>query len=1355
MSAYSPVLGVVVLLLHFWTTHSFPTSLACAVPCLCQRGPLLNCSSLGLTKTPVRIPATAVSLNISHNALHSLAPLSSGHVKLKGLLHLWVGGNSLERLDLDIKKNASGTRTKSSGELECRAWAPDLQLLSAERNHLKHLPRGLHCLKSLQILHLSYNQISAIGPYDLTNSTSLKELHLQHNCIRSIHSHAFIDLKQLEVLDLSYNQLATIPVPAYQSLRGLNALVNVSFNRWMCDCNLKTLRRWISFDTEMGDDSWKVVCDSPTQHAGKDLLHLKDSDLTCPTHEYSTSGRYHNMLVDEGAKILISCHKDSQDSMQVHWWTPHGQVTEPQPQLVIKDITEHHEGLYICVSGLQGEHISVFDLQVYTKASDHRPRREAPIIQDERVEHDNTNVTRNNPLVRQGSKTQSEFVTAVCLSVFITFIVAFILGVLLRPLLDKLWRRIRPKKQSSPSTTRSRAFSTEPQPYVNEGYSDAGEQGRVARAGSRVTFGEITEVGDQGSNVPYYVTVEDVHSDGSSESNTEVENVYDQIETNKQSEWREQAPEMDHHRGRANSISSSSTQEGEVNVLVTNNETPAPNSNKALEFEPIPDGDVYQPSRQSSKSSSSSSSSSHSKQFQIVNFSGEVQEFIERSVDPPAVTVSVTKTTTEDPFLGFIKESGWPESLTEQNVDDLDTELWNDSGESFSFNEESERYLSSFALGHPVDDEDTLRQGNMESPTFNSHVTGVDIPFGKEVSVDDVKKRDTLSSFSSGKSDDSDGLNSYTVHQELQEQSEILKESYRKTDSDWTPEDATIHDKSKPGAGIFIRQETITLDPSDIHLTFTREESVDEGMHIYDTPKISEGVFGSWENVSVDAAPKVKRYVQFKQSKPQCSSLPSLSPSSTKKNVAPEIEVKTEPKVDSSPGEPSHLTQVRVSVGEIPKVKGYIHFKQSEPHFPTLPPSPSSISKDVRVEARRSSTSSSEDEGKLTLEEYKFVGKRDVSSDGLPKVKRYITFKQFEPSSPNLSVSSPSPKIEATTKVDISGQIPLTYQRNTSNFSPEGLPLYHVHPTYRINQSTLHRDHVTDRSNSESSSEDEDTFLAYPRKLEFKTEPEIKRELTTSDKNTDTVLNISFDNSSSSTDVLEKKQLKGLARLKLLGTRFFNRHEDESGPTGEVLDLTYKTHSKLTEDTVQQTTNEDNFFADIGLSFDQLKRPAKSLVFNISDPQSPSRPADKRGNTNEERAEFKSSSSSSSEGGSISSQHEELIILRKSLSLDHLPKVKRYLQFSHSAPHYKARLPSPPSTTAVVTADLIAKTESRRSSYSSEDDVKSTEDTSSQQTKHPTKSSGTTCYEEVKFIIIRRRSGGKKFKHTCQVKCQI
>jgi len=54
-------------------------------------------------------------------------------------------------------------------------------------------------MKSLQILQLSYNQISNIGLTDLDKCSNLKELHLQHNSITSIHPNAFIDLKQLQV----------------------------------------------------------------------------------------------------------------------------------------------------------------------------------------------------------------------------------------------------------------------------------------------------------------------------------------------------------------------------------------------------------------------------------------------------------------------------------------------------------------------------------------------------------------------------------------------------------------------------------------------------------------------------------------------------------------------------------------------------------------------------------------------------------------------------------------------------------------------------------------------------------------------------------------------------------------------------------------------------------------------------------------------------------------------------------------------------------------------------------------------------------------------------------------------------
>ncbi|XP_051730574.1 uncharacterized protein LOC127502083 isoform X2 [Ctenopharyngodon idella] len=1298
MSAYSSVLGVAVLFLHLWGTHSFPTS-ACPVPCLCQRGPLLNCSSLGLTTIPTRIPATAVSLNLSNNALRSLAPLSFGHVKLMGLQHLWVGSNALESLSMILKKDRSGTRTRSSGEQECTSWASDLQLLSAERNHLKHLPKGLGCMKSLQILQLSYNQISKIGLSDLDNCSYLKELHLQHNSITSIHPHAFIDLKQLQVLDLSYNLLVTIPVPAYQSLRNLNALVDVSFNRWKCDCHLQTLRRWISFDTEMGDASWQVVCASPPHHAGKDLLHLKDSELTCPTHEYSTSGHYHNMIVYEGMKISVPCSNDSKDTMQVHWWTPQGQVTNNQPELLIKDITEQHAGLYVCISGVRGEHISVLDLRVYKKGSGSRPRREAAIILDEK---ENLNLPRNDPVVRQETRTQSEFVLAVCLSVIITFILAFILGVFLRPLLDKLWRRIRSKRQSTPPPPTT-TTSTGPQPYVNEGYCDVEDQ-EQGRVGSRVTFGGIT-VQDQ---VPYYVTVEDDQADGSSESNTEADTFYETIENNKSSkaDGKQQALEVENHRGRADSSSSSSVQEGEVNALVINGKKLPPSSTegmpKSMEFEPIPDAnDITQIKRRSS-----SSASSHSSQEDNVS-----REFRESSVDPPPpVTITANKNT-KDRSPGLITEpfSEWSLRLTEQNVDDLDQEMWNDSGESFSFTEGSERSsirdLSSSSLGHRLKDDDTWRQGKVESPSdkinIDSEIFDFEKPFGKEVPVDDAEQfeqSDTASHSSDSDSNDSGesagGPNNYTVNTELEEESDTENSANLEEESDTensanlvtlnrfgTPEDVTFNERM-PSAGILIKQETITLEPSEIHLTFTHEDSIDEGMPMDDSQGNNEYVnisdkFALCVDVGLDTVPKIKRYVEFKQSKPHFG-LPTLPTS--------EMAVKSEANIDASSGDNRCLSQIEVSPDSIKKVKRYIQFKQPEPHSPTLPSSPSSIKKDAILEAK-SYSSSSEDDAQLTTQDDNSFRTTGVSSDEFSKVKRYISFKQFDSSSPTLSISRPSTNIETTTETTINSMQPSTSPKDSSQSvkkymyfnqhehhssslpvsptssrkglsvkktkykkrydqsyygSHESLPLYHVHPVYRSSINRLNRGYDTDRS---ISSEDEDQFIEYPRKLEITIPSEMNRGSITPDKNTDKVLNINFDNSSSSTDVFEKKHSKGLMRLRALSARLFNRHEnetDERSPTGldvgRTSGVSIKKQPKLTK---EQTINEDSLFG-------------------------------------------------------------------RSLSLDHIPKVKRYLQFSHSDSYLQVQLPSTPPTTGVVTPDFIVTTESRRSSFSSEDDVKQT-----------------------------------------------
>ncbi len=137
--------------------------------------------------------------------------------------------------------------------------------------------------------------------------------------------------------------------------------------------------------------------------------------------------------------------------------------------------------------------------------------------------------------------------------------------------------------------------------------------------------------------------------------------------------------------------------------------------------------------------------------------------------------------------------------------------------------------------------------------------------------------------------------------------------------------------------------------------------------------------------------------------------------------------VKPEATPERSSGDQGYLTQIEVSPENIQKVKRYIHFKQSEPHSPTLPSPPSLTMKDALQETRRYSSSSDDDQ--LTTEEDNFFRKIGVFSDRVSKVKRFITFKQFEPSSPNLSISSPTATTEAvksmltsTSKDDVRSQ---------------------------------------------------------------------------------------------------------------------------------------------------------------------------------------------------------------------------------------------------------------------------------------------------------------------------------------------
>ncbi|KAG9331167.1 hypothetical protein JZ751_019920 [Albula glossodonta] len=434
----------------------------CPMPCLCEGGLSVNCSSVGLSLANVRIPASVTTLDLSHNALPSLNPLQP---LLPNLTHLYLGHNLLAHLSLCWRQP-----TLRSGNGLCATWAPRLELLSAERNQLQHVPQGVG--GALQVLNLSHNRISSLQPQDLQACTHLRELHLQHNRISTLLHLALRELPELQILDLRFNALSTLTVPAYLSLWNLNTQVELSGNPWRCDCGLRAVRRWMGVAADGPQPPWQLECSGPARVAGRNLLHLDDDDLTCDTPIGGAESQQ-EVTVQQGVALLLPCGASDSELSQVYWWTPNGSIqlasTGLGGGLLIHDVSEQDTGLYLCTTGTTNqEPAAAFTVRIRRGVAGAEP---APdwLSQAER------------------RRTQSELALAVCLSVFLTFIAAFILGALARPLLDTLWGRVRAWRRPPvpPKAT----------PYDNQGFSE--QEGH-----------EEEEEGTQRDpNMPYYITV--------------------------------------------------------------------------------------------------------------------------------------------------------------------------------------------------------------------------------------------------------------------------------------------------------------------------------------------------------------------------------------------------------------------------------------------------------------------------------------------------------------------------------------------------------------------------------------------------------------------------------------------------------------------------------------------------------------------------------------------------------------------------------------------------------------------------------------------------------------------------------
>uniref|UniRef100_A0A669P6D1 Ig-like domain-containing protein n=1 Tax=Phasianus colchicus TaxID=9054 RepID=A0A669P6D1_PHACC len=385
---------------------------------------VVNCSFMGLGAIPEDISLTAVTadfsynnirsflctternedwmlkhLNLSNNLISEISITAFRHLPILETLNL--NGNSISTLTLDPPTSAHGSKTFG----EIHHFLPALKVLSVGRNNLHAVPTGL--LQSLQTVHLSFNGILQIDLNDFHNCSRLKNIYLQNNKIANIHPDAFKDLNKLQVVDLRENPLTTILPHLLINLNIFQLKVDLFNNSWIRNCRL---------------------------HALKHLFHFLSYTLLSRKFQFVFS-------FISGNGVL--------------WWTPKGRISEESSlphltldkinNLVIHNAEKSDEGLYMCTFNATRKKYLIYNVQVKEKIP-------APLIRKTRA---------TNPGGVRAGGTQQDLTLAVCLSVFITFLCAFCLGVLARPCLTHLWMRMCRNKAPAPEHI-----------YANHAFSD-------------------------------------------------------------------------------------------------------------------------------------------------------------------------------------------------------------------------------------------------------------------------------------------------------------------------------------------------------------------------------------------------------------------------------------------------------------------------------------------------------------------------------------------------------------------------------------------------------------------------------------------------------------------------------------------------------------------------------------------------------------------------------------------------------------------------------------------------------------------------------------------------------------------
>ncbi|KAM3915782.1 amphoterin-induced protein 3 [Leptodactylus fuscus] len=332
------------LLLVGWSLAS-----TCPSSCLCASD-LLSCTRAALTEVPDHLPAISVTLDLSHNSLHTL----HGN---------WLAG--VPQLHV-LRLNHNELKWLLDGAFEN---ATNLRHLDLSSNRLQSIREGhFHLLVSLEELLLYNNYITQVDEASFTRLSNIRKIYLSWNNLTTFSFSSMHNLTHpnLRTLDLSANKFMELPVDDMSAVPAFikNGLY-LHNNPLTCGCALYTLfLQWKQRGFSSVLDFWR---EHTCLYMGKpravvrilESLNGLDNCSSGPGQELADPG----LKVLVGRRLLVSCNTSLPKENTTYLWIspaydfifPPGTSNQsfrihPNGSLEIHRAQPWNSGVYLCIA---------------------------------------------------------------------------------------------------------------------------------------------------------------------------------------------------------------------------------------------------------------------------------------------------------------------------------------------------------------------------------------------------------------------------------------------------------------------------------------------------------------------------------------------------------------------------------------------------------------------------------------------------------------------------------------------------------------------------------------------------------------------------------------------------------------------------------------------------------------------------------------------------------------------------------------------------------------------------------------------------------------------------------------------